>query len=117
MYNRPNDAEFVKDGINNYIVNNENTVNLKKQGTKAAIWLKEKIRPGGSKTFKVRLSKAELEEPWEDFDDIFSKRKSETDDYYEQLAPKNLIPEHKIFTAQCIGWIVVDQTILLPRCI
>ena len=46
MYNRPNDSPFVKDGINNYIVNNENTVNLKKKGTKAAIWLKERIRPG-----------------------------------------------------------------------
>ena len=33
---------FVKDGINNYIVNKENTVNPKKQGTKAAIWLKGK---------------------------------------------------------------------------
>ena len=55
---------FVKDGINNYIVNNENTVNPKKQGTKAAIWLKERIRPGASKTFRVRLSKAEVEDPW-----------------------------------------------------
>jgi len=43
MYNRPNDSPFVKDGINNYIVNNENTVNLKKQGTKAAIWLKDRV--------------------------------------------------------------------------
>ena len=35
MYNRPNDSAFVKDGINNYVVNNEHTVNPKKQGTKA----------------------------------------------------------------------------------
>ncbi len=95
MYHRPNDSSFVKDGINNYIVNNENTVNPKKKGTKAAVWLKERIRPGGSKTFKVRLSKTEIEEPWEEFENIFSKRKSETDDYYEQLAPKNLSKEHK----------------------
>ena len=30
MYNRPNDFPFVKDGINNYVVNNENTVNPEK---------------------------------------------------------------------------------------
>ena len=42
MYNRPNDSPYVKDGINNYIVNEENTVNPKKKGTKAAIWLKGK---------------------------------------------------------------------------
>ena len=54
---RPNDSPFVKDGINNYIINKENTVNPKNKGTKAAIWLKEKIQPGASKTFKIRLSK------------------------------------------------------------
>ena len=63
MYNRPNDSPFVKDGINNYIINNENTVNPKKQGTKAAVWLKEKIKPGASKTFKIRLSKNQIEDP------------------------------------------------------
>jgi hypothetical protein len=95
MYNRPNDSAFVKDGINNYIVNNENTVNPKKRGTKAAIWLKEKIRPGASKTFKIRLSKTELDDPWSGFDDIFTKRFSETDEYYDKLTPKNLSTEHK----------------------
>ncbi len=95
MYNRPNDSSFVKDGINNYIVNNENTVNPKKRGTKAAVWLKEKIRPGASKTFKIRLSKTELDDPWSGFEDIFIKRISETDEYYDKLAPKNLSVAHK----------------------
>jgi Glycosyl hydrolase family 63 C-terminal domain len=95
MYHRPNDSRFVKDGINNYIVNNENTVSLKKQGTKAAIWLKERIQPGASKTFKVRLSNTEIEDPWTGFEDIFIKRRLETDDYYDQLTPKILSPEHK----------------------
>ena len=95
MYHRPNDSSFVKDGINNYIVNNENTVNPKKKGTKAAVWMKERIRPGGSKTFRVRLSRTEIEDPWTGFEDIFVKRRSETDEYYDQLAPKNLSKEHK----------------------
>ena len=90
MYNRPNDSPFVKDGINNYVINKENTVNPKKQGTKAAIWLKEKIQPGASKIFKVRLSKNQLEDPWAEFDEIFAKRQSETDQYYDQLTPKKL---------------------------
>jgi Glycosyl hydrolase family 63 C-terminal domain len=95
MYNRPDDSPFVKDGINNYIINNENTVNPKKRGTKAAIWLKEKIRPGASKTFKIRLSKTELDDPWSGFEDIFAKRLLETDEYYDKLTPKNLSAEHK----------------------
>ena len=44
MYSRPNDAAFLKDGINNYIVNKLDTVNPAKEGTKSAIWLKDKLR-------------------------------------------------------------------------
>lgn len=95
MYNRPNDSPFVKDGINNYIIDKENTVNPKKKGTKAAIWLKEKILPGKSKVFKVRLSKNELDDPWEDFDRVFVSRQSDAHQYFDQLAPKNLSPERK----------------------
>ena len=47
MYNRPNDSPFVKDGINNYIVNNENTINPEKQGTKAAVWFEGKNKARG----------------------------------------------------------------------
>jgi hypothetical protein len=95
MYNRPNDSPFVKDGINNYIINQENTVNPLQQGTKAAIWLKAKIQPGASKIFKIRFSKNQIEDPWTAFDEIFIKRQSDTDQYYDQLAPNNLSAEHK----------------------
>ena len=90
MYHRPNDSLYVKDGINNHIVNKHNSVNPAKEGTKAAIWLKEKIAPGASKTFRVRLSKTELDDPWLDFEKIFAIRISETDQYYAGLAPKKL---------------------------
>ena len=95
MYSRPNDSPFVKDGINNYIVNNEDTINPKKQGTKAAVWFEEEIKPGASAIFKIRLSKNQIENPWDEFDKIFTARKSETDQYYDELTPKKLSLEHK----------------------
>ncbi len=95
MYNRPNDSPFVKDGINNYIINKESSINPLKQGTKAAIWLKAKIPPGASKTFKVRFSKNQIADPWTAFDEIFINRQSDTDQYYDQLTPNNLSAEHK----------------------
>lgn len=95
MYNRPNDSAFVKDGINNHVVNNEHTVNPKKQGTKAAIWLKEKIEPGASAVFKVRLSNKKIADPWTGFDEIFINRQKETNQYYNQLTPTHLAPQHK----------------------
>ena len=95
MYSRPNDSPFVKDGINNYIVSNEDTINPKKQGTKAAVWFEEKIKPGASAIFKIRLSKNQIENPWDEFDKIFTARKSETDRYYDELTPKKLSQEYK----------------------
>jgi len=95
MYNRPNELPFVKDGINNYVVNKEKTVNPKKQGTKSAIWLKQKIQPGASKVFKIRLSKDKLKEPWAEFDEIFEKRQSDTDKFFNKLTPKKLPQEQK----------------------
>ncbi len=95
MYHRSNDTAFVKDGINNYIIHHEHSINPKKQGTKSAIWYKETVEPGKSKTFKVRLSKIQLKKPWTDFDDIFSMRIAETDEYYDGLAPKTLSAYHK----------------------
>lgn len=94
IYHRTNGSAFVKDGINNYVVNKENTVNPKKEGTKAAVWLKEKIGGGASKTFMIRLSKTELDDPWADFDQTFAKRLAETDQYYEAMVPKKLFKKH-----------------------
>lgn len=95
MYNRQNDTPFVKDGINNYVVNKDSTINPAKIGTKAAIWLKEKIQPGDSETFNIRLCKSQLNDPWSEFDEIFESRQSETDQYYNKLTPKHLSSAHK----------------------
>lgn len=95
MYHRPNETPFVKDGINNYIVDKAATINPDRNGTKAAIWLKENILPGESTSFHFRLSKKQLEDPWVDFDLIFEERQSETDHFYDKLTPKKLSPAHK----------------------
>ncbi|CAN5718860.1 glucosidase [soil metagenome] len=95
MFNRSNDGPFVKDGINNYVVNREPTVNPGKVGTKAAVWLKEKIQPGDSETFNIRLCKSQVDDPWSEFDEIFESRQAETDQYYNDLTPKHLTVSHK----------------------
>lgn len=90
IYNRPNEASFVKDGINNYVVNKSATINTLKKGTKAAVWYKKTIPAGGSKTFKVRLSNHTVEMPWQDFDRVFAKRIAETEQHYKSITPAHL---------------------------
>ena len=103
MYNRPNDSLFVKDGINNHVIHKQNSVNPNKEGTKAANWLQEKIAPGMSKIFRTRLSKTQLDDPWIDFDKIFSIRVAETDDYYNTLVPKKLSKKKRALLRSSIG--------------
>jgi hypothetical protein len=38
LYHVPNETTFVRDGINNHIINGDTTVNPGKFGTKSAIW-------------------------------------------------------------------------------
>ena len=96
MYRRANDVPYVKDGINDFVVNNRPTVNPDKEGTKAAVWLKAEIAAGKSRTFRVRLSSTVQENPWKDFEEIIARRIQETNEYYEQLAaPHNLSKKHQ----------------------
>ena len=90
MYNRANDTAYVKDGINDFIVQGKATVNPKKTGSKAAVWLKKTIPAGGSKTFRVRLCNIKTETPWDNFDNVFAKRIAETNQYYSGITPAHL---------------------------
>jgi hypothetical protein len=103
IFHKPNYTPFVKDGINNYVVNNEKTINPEKKGTKVAVWLKADIPAGGSKTFKIRLSSREIAEPWADFDNLFATRLTETDKYYEKLTPPKLSDSQQKLLRSTVG--------------
>jgi len=86
LYGAPNVASFVKDGINDYIVEgNAAAVNPNQNGTKAGIYHQLRIAAGESHEIKVRLSKAKHTSPFADFDEIFKARITETDEFYEEL--------------------------------
>lgn len=76
---------YFKDGINDYIIYGSNTVNPEKQGTKASFLLNEVIEAGASKSFDFRLSPEDLDEPFENFDEIFSIRIDEANEFYEEI--------------------------------
>ncbi|MFT3748819.1 MAG: glucosidase [Agriterribacter sp.] len=111
MYHRTNDVAYVKDGINDYIVNNHPTINPAKEGTKAAVWLKAEIAPAKSRTFRVRLSAAPLENPWSDFEAIIAKRIKDNNDYYETMAsPKTLTKnQNKLLRSAVSGLLWTKQ--------
>ncbi len=84
LYNSETERKFFKDGINDYLVHsNQDAVNRKDEGTKAAALYKVAISAGKSFTIKLRLTNYELNTPFTDFETIFSERKSEADEFYE----------------------------------
>ena len=56
LWGVPSPTQFVKDSINDYVVNgNKNAVNPARVGTKAAAIYKIDIRPGEARTIRLRL--------------------------------------------------------------
>ena len=92
IYNFKNDVDYVKDGINDHVVDGKPTVNPENNGSKLAIWHKFKLKAGEEKTAKVRLSKNKLDKPWTNFDTVFHERITECEAFYNETI-KSEIPE------------------------
>jgi hypothetical protein len=89
IYNVPNEVDYVKDGINDYVVNGKDSVNPLKTGSKFAIWHRLRLKAGEEKTIKVRLSKKKIKDPWSHFDGIFDQRIQECDEFYDEILKKD----------------------------
>ncbi|WP_324023447.1 glucosidase [Maribacter sp. BPC-D8] len=90
IYGVPNEVDYVKDGINDHVVDGQATVNPDKKGSKFAVWHKLRLKSGEEKTIKVRLSKKKLADPWGNYDAIFEKRIQECEEFYGNILKKEL---------------------------
>ena len=85
-----NASQFVKDGINEFIVKGRrDAVNTANVGTKAAIHYVREIDAGATAVIKVRLSNSgDLRLPLvKEFDATFELRKKEADAFYWRVTP------------------------------
>ena len=102
IFGVPNRIPYVKDGINNYVVNGQDgAVNPAKTGTKAAAHYHLHVEPGASKTIRLRLAdvapasvakvNGEAAGPFgSQFDELFETRRKEADAFYAEVIPANL---------------------------
>ncbi|PSB32450.1 MGH1-like glycoside hydrolase domain-containing protein [Stenomitos frigidus] len=89
-FGTPNASPYVKDGINDYVVNGcKETVNPAQTGTKAAIHYVFMLLPGETKTIQLRLSDVpNLTDPLgHEFNAAFAARKQEADAFYQRITP------------------------------
>jgi hypothetical protein len=95
LFGSRNPAPFVKDGINDYVVNGVgDAVSQVPMGTKAAVHYRMEIGAGQSVTVRLRLSDVDFARldlsAFGDFDAVFQARKHEADEHYSTVIPQNL---------------------------
>ena len=94
LYQEANGSPFVKDGINNYIVNHKtDAVNPEQIGTKVSPYYQLTIPGGETQVVRLRLADVNnLSAPFSEFESIFEKRQQEADEFYQAVTPYQNLP-------------------------
>jgi len=108
LFGTPNESPYMKDGINDYVVQGQqNSVNSDRIGTKFSAHYQLSVAPGETKTIRLRLSDREtlrqnadsetlrqnadsetLSDPFgAEFDQIFQTRQQEANEFYQRICP------------------------------
>jgi hypothetical protein len=87
LWSTPNKTPFVKDSINDTVVNHaERRTNPLHVGTKVAAQYTLLIQPGATETILLRLSDSRQDAPFADASRVFTARKKEADAFYKGLS-------------------------------
>jgi hypothetical protein len=94
LFGGQNVSAYVKDGINDFVVNgNAQAANPAKLGTKASPHYILNVRPGETRIVRLRLADplpGAPESPFKDFDKFFAERMKEADEFYDSILPPSV---------------------------
>jgi hypothetical protein len=107
LFGRPNAGTFVKDGINNFIVQGQrNATNPEAIGTKASSHYQLSIDPGKAKVVRLRLTKtapAKSSGSFDGFDSVFQSRLEEADEFYRSITPATIGSDRAMVMRQALA--------------
>lgn len=103
LYQYNDGKRYYKDGINDYVVSNHDTVNRDNSGTKAALNYNVTVAAGESYIIRLRLTAQELKQPFGNFDEVFSLRIAEADSFFNDIHKKEIDEEHKDLQRQALA--------------
>ncbi len=88
LFGGDNPTPFVKDGINDAIVNGSaDTVNPQRVGTKSAAHYHIEVGAESEAVIRLRLTADADPKPFAGFDELVELRRSEADDFYRSITP------------------------------
>ena len=86
LYGSLSGEQYVKDGINNYLIHGDHeAINPGMQGTKAAAHYVLTIPAGQEQTVRLRLADPTLKKPFASFNPMLKTRRQEADAFYQTL--------------------------------
>jgi hypothetical protein len=107
LFSAENQAPYVKDGINDFVVHGVKTAaNPDGYGTKAAAHYTSLVAPGESTTLRLRLSSAAPNSARSlngEFDKLFAQRKAEADEFYRTVIPETVTADQSQIMRQALG--------------
>jgi hypothetical protein len=107
IFGTPNLSHFVKDGINNYVVDgNHNAVNPENLGTKSAAHYP--LTVGSEETATIRLRLTDLDpdgigNPFKSFDATLQTRLGEADAFYKSITPESAAGDEALVMRQALA--------------
>src|SRR3981189_1805009 len=107
IFGTANQSPYVKDGINNYVVDcKKNAVNPEKTGTKSAGHYQLNVGAGRAGTVRLRLTDAApaaIGDPFKSFAEILETRKREADEFYKAITPTRVTEDEALVMRQALA--------------
>jgi hypothetical protein len=104
LWDQPSASPYVKDAFHAYIISGRGeAVNPAKVGTKAAAHYVLDVPGGGSTTVRLRLAAARIDDAFGGFEQIFTSRIADADEFYERITPASLHEDERRVHRQALA--------------
>ena len=104
LWGQPNPSPFVKDAVNEYLVNGKrDAVNPARVGTKVAAHYVLEVPAGGFRTVRLRLSVPGASKPFDEFDASLEQRRAEADEFYDWISPRSFTEDERRIHRQALA--------------
>jgi hypothetical protein len=107
IFGTENASPYVKDGINDYVVQgNHSAVSPEKTGTKSAGHYQLNVGAGKAATIRLRLSDlapAAIGDPFKSFAAIMQTRQIEADEFYRAITPERVSKDEALVMRQALA--------------